>query len=376
MTMLETPKFVLDYIQKLKNIFNTNPQELYKKYTIGDSKPLVVFEPYFESSLGWLVIHKIKESGKHLYTEVIEPIREIQTMSISGYQLVRPHKDPENTFRATSIEQMYSYTPDDASRKIVYSVGISPTNSIRTTKFKFRNNTVNTTLKFMFSVPSFLKINESSTVQLKPNQELIIDVILDEIVIKQKSLQSTKNFLEHFKWTVSPIEVTGPVYVKRNLPALKSVNASTREQSSISPSVITNVEYDTLKIDIDPSSFVLEQGRNRNIKVVALIGKGFGMRELVELQFDSNSIKWNSSNSDVEVNSSNASANATVTGIKVGESTITARIVKNPINITPDRWTQLVNGILQGTAKKIVREGRSVIEVTSDVIVLPMNESV
>jgi hypothetical protein len=133
----------------------------------------------------------------------------------STVNLTQAFVDPENTFRATSIEQMYSIAFDSTVRNFTYEVGVP---FFTTVNVKFRNNTTSHSLRVKFDVPSF--INPIDSVLLAVGSETIVVISLHEENAQQKSQEAAKQIDSFVRWSVSPEQVFGPVFVKLDMPSL------------------------------------------------------------------------------------------------------------------------------------------------------------
>lgn len=278
----------------------------------------------------------------------------------SSVRLKEPFRDPEGTFRATSVQQMFSFTPEPTGRSIIYSIGVRPDN-IRPTVYRIRNNTVNATLQFNFTVPSFLFLDVPIQMLLEPQQETLVTVSFNENDARAKSLTTTRNYAELFDWEVKPVNVTGPVYVRRNLPTLAysqpgetvppqapNLQISAPLVGQIGGNTGANLDlYTTLYFAFDTPRVTMIRGERRGIKVDAWIG-GVDVSPLspgaIPLQFEPNSILWEVSNPSImEVEGINGSNNATLVAIAPGISEFKAKIVKPPINVIKNRWDLIYN---------------------------------
>lgn len=101
--------------------------------------------------------------------------------------------------------------------KPVYDLGTPPT--YRKT-FKLRNNTVSHELRVTMVLPSYIKIDLSPNMVLAPEAEVVFVLSLNEPDVRQKAVSGKKFFEEELSINVVPLNVTGPVFVKTNLPPL------------------------------------------------------------------------------------------------------------------------------------------------------------
>lgn len=252
--------------------------------------------------------------------------------------------DPAGTFRATSVQQMFSFTPSDA-RSIVYNIGVKPDN-IQPTIYKIRNNTINAPLKFTFSVPSFLFINVPFVVVIQPQEELSVTVGFNENDARTKSLTYTRLYNELLEWDVEPLNITGPVYVQRGLSSVtsqvnNSVQTTTVKLDTDSPA------FNTLYFAFDQPTLSMMLNERRGIKIDAWIGGtnvGPNKAGSVALQFEPNSIMWEVDKPSIlAIESPNGSNNATLVSILTGRSQFKAKIVKPPVNLAATKWASIYN---------------------------------
>jgi len=135
------------------------------------------------------------------------------------YRLTAPLVDPNDTFRAISVNQMYSVSSTEP-QLTVYDIGIAP--NVPTKTYRIRNNTTNAVLKFTFTVPPFLKINAPAILNINPQEQVVISVTFNEADAREKSITKTYVFDDVLRWSVLPTNLSGPVYVARNLPPVNN----------------------------------------------------------------------------------------------------------------------------------------------------------
>jgi hypothetical protein len=278
----------------------------------------------------------------------------------SSIRLSTPFKDPDNSYRATSVQQMFSFTPDPSSRSIIYSIGVRP-DAIRPTTYRIRNNTTNAQLQFTFKVPEFLFLSVPHTLLINPQDEILVTVSFNESYARDKSLTRVRMYTDVFEWDVIPINVRGPVYVMRNLPPViysqpgESIpTQAIRNQAAlpatgqIGNSTGFDVDfYKALYIAFDTPNLTMIRGERRGIKLDAWIGDSSvspSSPRAIALQFEPNSIIWEVSNpSLMSVEAINGSNNATLVAIAPGTSEFKAKIVKPPVNVLKSKWDLLYN---------------------------------
>jgi hypothetical protein len=128
-----------------------------------------------------------------------------------------PYIDPQNTFRASTVEEMYSVAWSNAPFEIVYEAGISPTYA---KTLALRNNTISNRLQFQLTVPNWLAISTNTFFILEPNQTVLISIGLNEEASLNLLRSNVKHTTEDFKITVTPLAVNGPVSIIANLQTL------------------------------------------------------------------------------------------------------------------------------------------------------------
>lgn len=132
--------------------------------------------------------------------------------------LTTPYIDPPNTFRATALSQCYSIFPNVSQRTWDYSVGVAITEL--PSSFKVRNNTVSNSIKVVIMYPSFLKYSGTSQVIIAPGAYNEFVFSMNEDDVEQKVMTRNRLFEEYITFIVTPMNVTGPVFVNKNLAQL------------------------------------------------------------------------------------------------------------------------------------------------------------
>jgi hypothetical protein len=136
-------------------------------------------------------------------------------LSPPSYDVIRL-QPPENSFVASSIEEMISFKSDSEDFEFSYEIGSSIfPKSIR---YKIRNNTVTNSIMIKMRYPEFLTIDVNNPIILSPQNDIIITFSMNFDEIQSKSILKEKSFSKNVTWSIEPIDVTGPVYIKRNLP--------------------------------------------------------------------------------------------------------------------------------------------------------------
>lgn len=169
-------------------------------------------------------------------------------MTTPTVTLISPFQDPPNTFRAMSVADMYSFT-SYANLYFSYNVGIAP--AIIPLSSIFTNKALNVDLQVDIVLPSYMTFNiptgannpgiavdgydpttgnfvpitiiTSGSLQniLVPSQSFIVhqnssfgfSTTFYEQEARVKSLSRTRIYEEDIRVTVTPINVTGPVYI-------------------------------------------------------------------------------------------------------------------------------------------------------------------
>lgn len=182
----------------------------------------------------------------------IDPSRppDIDGISVNGGQDV---PDINDTIEATSINQMYSFVPAIKPHHDVHEIGVRPT-PIASASYRFRNNTVSTDLRIDFTLPtgstsfSFLSVDLPllppdingpngpiigplppgapgfPRLYLSASEERTITFSFNEAGAYNDILQGSQNINSVLMWNPIPLNVAGPVYVYKNLPAMIDPN--------------------------------------------------------------------------------------------------------------------------------------------------------
>lgn len=286
---------------------------------------------------------------------------------------------PSGTFVATRLRQMFSFMPAEAPRRTVYDIG-KPAPQISASLFLIRNDTYNTTLRFKFTVPSFLKtdlplIPVSVTnnpggpiinppppgvpglpqMELSASEERIVKLRFDVDGVENYIPDNDQHHIETaFKWDVIPLNLNGPVYVRKNLPPLLDPNAPRQIEgpggptTEIKPNTPTEPEppaepvYTHLYVAVNPEQISLRPLERQSVELDIWIGDenvAPNAKGATKLQFASNSVKWESSRRIIlNVDSLSGTGTAQLTGILTGLSDYTATVIKPPINIPQTVW--------------------------------------
>lgn len=286
-------------------------------------------------------------------------------------RLVRPFQDPANTFRARSVTEMYSFSPNAGGYEWIYEVGRPPT--IAPLQYKFRNNTVNSVLRFQFELPEWAETDSPKLIDMDPQTEMMVTVRFKESDAKMKSTMNSRRFSQQLRWYVTPLDVRGPVYVLRNLPPLVTVNPSPKQDPQLNspqPPVVLQVGGNS-ELVLDPNARIYAQINPPRASMV--VGERMPIQFAIwagppgvtpdqtnskQLLFPVNGVIWKSLNENVAViDSPNGSVNATLVAINPGIIEISAEIVAPPANVSLVAWQNAYNN---GVAGVNVRARRTV----------------
>lgn len=147
------------------------------------------------------------------------PIKYDAGLSIKPTEVyLQPFQDVANTFRATSIVQMYDYKMSSINTNIVFDVG-TQTNS-HAIVFTFRNKTYATKLQFVVDVPPTLSLDVPSVFVINPAEIVTMTVTTNQSGLVQQSITAVHELVANLSWTVNPVNFIGPVNVVQNLPSL------------------------------------------------------------------------------------------------------------------------------------------------------------
>lgn len=133
-------------------------------------------------------------------------------------QLILPWKDPEKTFRATNVVQMYDTYCLLNNFKFEHDLGLS----IKIPKFKvyIRNKTTNVQLNVKISIPDYLKSNNIMEVFIPANSVRFFGVEGHENFINEYAKNSITTIPANISVRVTPVNYSGPIYVRTDLKAL------------------------------------------------------------------------------------------------------------------------------------------------------------
>lgn len=133
-------------------------------------------------------------------------------------KLIQPWTDPPNTIRASNINEMYDIFFNVYDLNFVYNIGGSVDKKF--VDLYVRNNTISHELKISIKLPKYLTSKNDLTFIIRRNtiESLLIEVNEQYI---ESYIRNTKNEIEsQIEWTITPLKVESPVYVRKDLPAL------------------------------------------------------------------------------------------------------------------------------------------------------------
>jgi len=137
--------------------------------------------------------------------------------------LVRGNPDPAGTFRATSVDEMFTVGTSLPAADVLYEVGLpfDPAKSFVEAVLVIRNNTTNTNLLVEVDLPIYLMTDSSTTFIVGADLKVGLRVKADLMEAKRQAVALTDLFrADKISITVRPQNVTGPVFVRRELPPL------------------------------------------------------------------------------------------------------------------------------------------------------------
>lgn len=137
--------------------------------------------------------------------------------------LLRGNPDPQGTFRATSVDEMFTVGTSLPTADVLYEVGLpfNPSKSFVQGILVIRNNTTNTDLLVDVDLPEYLSSDSSKTFVIGADLKVGLVVKADLEAAKRLAVPLTQLFrADKISITVRPQNVTGPVFVRRELPPL------------------------------------------------------------------------------------------------------------------------------------------------------------
>jgi len=126
--------------------------------------------------------------------------------------LVTPYQDPPNTFRATSITDMFRVVPapdkywkdlDSLGASFIYDVGLGP--EVRSLIFTFQNRTVSHTLRVTLTLPPYLRSDIGNVFDVPR----IMDTTTPPVVVPDDLPEGVRFYPIIVPETFAPIEGSG-----------------------------------------------------------------------------------------------------------------------------------------------------------------------
>ncbi len=137
--------------------------------------------------------------------------------------------------RATSVSQMYTITPNTFQNNIMYLIGKS--GSIFSQDYAFSNVTTNADLLVTVRVPTYITSNTTSvTVAAGKQSTISVNFNIDGAMSKFMTDKQTK-FNDQLEWAVTPLNLTGPVYIHNPNPSKTTVTTGSTPLSPPPPFV-------------------------------------------------------------------------------------------------------------------------------------------
>ena len=127
--------------------------------------------------------------------------------------------EPVNTFRATSVAQMFDTQWSKNDFLLRYDVGIQST--IPTSTLTVRNRTVSHDLSIQLDVPEWYALNFVSQFILnRDGEKRVITFSFNESAVQGLSKTRQFQFNHDISVAVTPMQVNGPVYVMNSTDPL------------------------------------------------------------------------------------------------------------------------------------------------------------
>ena len=141
---------------------------------------------------------------------------------VPSVKLIQPLLQPENTVRASRVDEMYS-TFISRNVDVLYEVGrsLNPSISFVEAILLIRNNTANTELSIILQLPEYIETTSTLEFVLNPNSTASITLAANLDKCKELAVALTQLFRsDELRIIVRPQNLTGPVFVRRDLPQL------------------------------------------------------------------------------------------------------------------------------------------------------------
>jgi hypothetical protein len=131
-------------------------------------------------------------------------------------ELTTPFIDPAYVTRAISTGEMFTVAVSSALN-VVYELGI-PTTWVA--RGAIRNNTMSHRLSVVLAVPTFIALNIPLTFILETDEVSEFDILLNEETARTNGHSVNRLYSDNLGFTVEPLAVASPVYVRTNLGLL------------------------------------------------------------------------------------------------------------------------------------------------------------
>jgi len=179
--------------------------------------------------------------------------------------LVRPYQDPIDTFRATSIAEMFMVVPrprkywnvlNTAGASFIYDMGIDP--EVRSLIFTFQNRTVSHTLRVELDLPPYLRSNLGNVFDVPAIGEGEVGKGIINAVFNFSEAQAAtvvpgvdEDFII---FNVQPLGVNGPVFVSTLTIPPVDLNEVTEDTDDVvvDDDVVTDTEETPTDIPEEP----------------------------------------------------------------------------------------------------------------------------
>ena len=167
----------------------------------------------------------------------VSPIYRATSPESFSASVVAPYAPPLGTYEATSIIQMYEMAPLlDNMYACLYRIGVlNGQNTVGNAipiSFTIQNNTISHTLELTLIAPKYFTLSSAMyPIIIPPEQSITFSLVPSEGGFKE---YLPGVFDEKIAFSVRPLNVTSPVYVKFNAPAVTNPDALAAPPSSTS----------------------------------------------------------------------------------------------------------------------------------------------
>lgn len=167
---------------------------------------------------------------------------QVPNNAVPGIKLIQPFTDPTNTFRASTVNQMYFLVPSlPTSSSLEYDVGV--TSSFKSTIYSIQNNAVSHSLYLEIHLPPYLVCNTLLTSSIPPRT--IANVTVNFNNSYAQILTTNTEYNNNFYFVVKPLNVFGPVFIDKSAvppPDLNLVSSSVLPLTPVTSSQIVYVD--------------------------------------------------------------------------------------------------------------------------------------